>query len=76
MLEDEIMNYLRENPAAGDTAQGVLQWWLARPLHKTALTDVIAALENLVTEKRIEVRTLPSGELFYWCESATAGPAH
>jgi hypothetical protein len=43
-----ILGYLAENPDAGDTEEGILQWWLmeralieARPVVEAALTRLV-----------------------------------
>lgn len=43
-----IMEYLRQNPNAQDTQDGILQWWLTELPTKPRHATVKKALEDLV----------------------------
>ncbi len=54
-----ILNYLRNNPDAGDTLEGISKWWLENELVDRSVDEISNALENLnkmgiVTRKDIE----------------------
>jgi hypothetical protein len=47
-LADEIVEYLGKHPAAADTIDGIVSWWLPRQRYETAYDLVSKALEILV----------------------------
>jgi hypothetical protein len=44
----EILDYLRKNPEARDTLEGVVQWWLPEPEIKRRTAAIKDALDELV----------------------------
>ncbi|MFZ5510306.1 MAG: hypothetical protein ACOZCP_09640 [Pseudomonadota bacterium] len=60
------MAHLTRNPTAGDTPQGIWQWWLTTTGDRAGLDTVEAALEQLVARGVMGVRLLASGERFYF----------
>jgi hypothetical protein len=62
---DEIVRYLEAHPRATDTAEGVVQWWLAGHEFALPLEHVRAALERLVATGAVARRTLPDGTVMY-----------
>lgn len=56
-----IMRYLEQHPKASDSVVGIHRWWLAEQQNELAELDVLAAVEQLVREGRMESRTLPDG---------------
>lgn len=44
----EILDYLRKNPEAQDTAVGIAEWWLPDQKIKSRLITIKAALAELV----------------------------
>jgi hypothetical protein len=65
-IERQILDYLRENPAAQDTLRGIVEWWLLRQKITQSTTDVEKALANLVAEGRLSVRTGPDGQIHFF----------
>ncbi len=43
-----ILNHLRENPDAGDTLEGISEWWLNSERIETSVDEVANALECLI----------------------------
>jgi hypothetical protein len=64
-VEASIMTYLRDHPQAGDTLDGVVRWWLPLQRFETARARIEATLEEMVTDGRLQRRTLPDGSFFY-----------
>lgn len=70
-----IFNYLRENPDAGDTLEGITKWWLLRQRLRDSLAMVQEAIEQLkarglvVEQKRVDTNTL------YFINSDPDGPS-
>ena len=54
----EIGRYLRANPDAADSVEGVRQWWLTHENAKVALTVVHAALDSLISQGVVRMRVL------------------
>jgi hypothetical protein len=66
----EIERYLRANPDAADSAEGVRHWWLSSENAKVGLDVVDAALDKLVSDGVVRVRKLADGTRLY---SGSAG---
>lgn len=49
-----ILDYLRKNPDAGDTLEGITRWWLHSEKIESLVDDVSIALESLIKEGIIE----------------------
>lgn len=60
-----ILAYLRENPEARDTLEGVAEWWLLDQKVDCELARVEKALDQLVEADLIEVRKTSDGRLHY-----------
>jgi hypothetical protein len=58
-----ILRYLAQRPKASDSVLGIHRWWLSEP--GLAELDVLAAVEPLVREGQLEVRSLPDGSRVY-----------
>jgi hypothetical protein len=55
--------YLRANPLASDTAEGICRWWLDRDLGR--MKEVMRALELMEQEHLIEAVVAADGRLRY-----------
>lgn len=64
-LAQEILNYLEGNPQAGDTLEGIAQWWLAQQIIDRLVDDVAVALEKLVKDGAVEAHSPRSGSTIY-----------
>ncbi|MBA4142839.1 MAG: hypothetical protein H0X43_07500 [Nitrosospira sp.] len=53
---EEIIEYLRAHPAAADTVDGILEWWLCSQRYKTTKDAIQKALDDLVHEGLIDFR--------------------
>ena len=69
-LASEVLAYLRDHPEAGDTADGITQWWIHRQRLAVIRAAVQAALDRLVEAGHLVRRTTGSGQVFYSASSA------
>lgn len=60
-----ILDYLRKNPDAGDTLEGITRWWLNMERIDFSVKEVAQALESLVQQGAIRIRESESGNIFY-----------
>jgi Fe2+ or Zn2+ uptake regulation protein len=60
-----ILDYLKKNPKAGDTLEGITRWWLERERIENSVDKVIRALENLVEKGLVKGTKVKGGSLFY-----------
>lgn len=49
-----ILDYLSDNPDAGDTFEGICEWWLLKECIKFEVPTVSEALDRLVAKGFIE----------------------
>lgn len=60
-----ILAYLSENPNAGDTFEGIVEWWLLRQRIKFGTLNVSEAVTRLVSEGLIVEHQGPDLRIFY-----------
>jgi DNA-binding MarR family transcriptional regulator len=60
-----ILAYLSENPEAGDTFDGIVEWWLLRQRIKFETRNVSEAVTKLVSEGLIEEHEGSDSRIFY-----------
>lgn len=60
-----ILNYLRKNPNAGDTVEGISRWWLEIERIDNTVDDVMKALESLLQEGSIKEHRSRGGGTIY-----------
>ncbi len=60
-----IINYLRRNPDAGDTLEGIVKWWLGFESIESSMDDVMGVLETLIRKKAISMHSIADGTTFY-----------
>jgi hypothetical protein len=61
----EILEYLRDHPRAGDTLEGIVEWWLPRQRYEHSVLRIQRALDDLVATGRVAKTGLPDGTAFY-----------
>ena len=54
----EIVEYLHAHPAAADTVEGIVNWWLPLQRYENAKTAIQKALHELVQEGRVDEVTI------------------
>lgn len=60
-----ILNYLCENPKAGDTLEGITRWWLEMQRIEFSVNEVEDVLESLVRKSVIRKYKVKDGTTFY-----------
>jgi hypothetical protein len=63
-LTDEVLAYVVRHPYAQDTVEGIVEWWLLEQHIYHAVSDVEAALRQLV-ENEFLVARRASGRTYY-----------
>ena len=61
----EILAYFAAHPQAQDTVEGIMEWWLLEQRIKRTMTQVKAALAQLVGEQLVIAREGPAGRVSY-----------
>ena len=61
-LRNAILLYLKNNPNAADSLEGIMRWWVPQ---KNDELDIKQILEQLVAEGLIEERFLVDGTILY-----------
>ncbi len=56
-----ILSYLRENPDAGDTLEGVSKWWLNLEMIDVTVDEISGVLNTLIKERKVK-RQVINGE--------------
>ncbi|MCP4214093.1 MAG: hypothetical protein GY765_05515 [bacterium] len=64
-LSNRILKYLEHNPEAGDTLEGIAEWWLHQIRIEEAVDSVAEALRHLVEKGIINIRESPAGTIYY-----------
>jgi len=60
----DLSEHFFNNPEAGDTLEGIADWWVARQRRTNALGVVRSALEHLVEEGKVSIRNYGDRELY------------
>jgi len=69
-----ILDYLKRNPGAGDTLEGIARWWLSQARIEVSVEQVRKALEELIDRGIIKTELLKDGSiLFKACERNDRG---
>ncbi|MBT2970023.1 MAG: hypothetical protein B6D72_11000 [gamma proteobacterium symbiont of Ctena orbiculata] len=64
-LAQQIQQYLRRNPDAADTIEGVTRWWLQALAGRICRQDVLKALKLLEEQKEIRTYLVPGSNRIY-----------
>lgn len=70
-LADQVLDYLVQHPEAQDTVEGIAEWWLLEQRVTHALTEVEAAVAELVAQDLLVARRRSGGRTCY-----SLNPAH
>ena len=60
-----ILDYLRRNPHAGDTLEGITEWWMNVQRIEFSTKEVAETLENLVEQEKIRIIERKDGNTAY-----------
>jgi predicted transcriptional regulator len=61
-----ILAYLADNPDAGDTFEGILEWWLLHQRIKYETRTVSEAISELIDEGLIQKGKRSDSRVVYW----------
>ena len=64
-LNDEILLYLHEHLNAGDTLEGIVEWWLPRQRYEQSKSQIQKALDGLVAQGLVKRDCLSDGTAIY-----------
>jgi hypothetical protein len=64
-LADEVLAYVVRHPEAQDTVEGIAEWWLLEQRIRHAVSDVEAALSELVGNGFLVARQCTDGRTYY-----------
>jgi hydroxypyruvate isomerase len=64
-LARRLLDYLEKNPDAGDTLEGIANWWLEQQRVEQVVDDVAEALDYLVKIGVVQVHKLHGGVPIY-----------
>ena len=64
-LQREIVGYLQKNPNAGDSLEGVMNWWLSQRNKKPDVAEIEQVLEQLIAEGSVRKVSLVGGTILY-----------
>ncbi len=65
-LQEAVLHYLRNNPNAADSLQGIINWWLPKQgYEKAGIENVYQALEQLIAAGVVEKVPLVDGTVLY-----------
>jgi hypothetical protein len=64
-IANTILSYLREHPDAGDTLEGIDQWWIQARKREVPVEVIHAALRSLVHQSILTERRTRDGETIY-----------
>ncbi|MCP4369602.1 MAG: hypothetical protein GY797_16045, partial [Deltaproteobacteria bacterium] len=63
-----ILNYLRKNPNAGDTLEGISKWWLDFEKIDIKVDEVSKVLEALIKEGKVKMQVIEGDNPVYLVE--------
>lgn len=64
-VNQEILDYLQENPNAADSLKGVINWWLPQAYKKLDAASIEQVLEQLIGEGLVSKIELTDGTIIY-----------
>jgi predicted transcriptional regulator len=64
-IEYDILSYLLEHPMAGDTVEGIVEWWLLKQEVQRQTATVKKALQELVQKEFVLEAREKDGRLHY-----------
>lgn len=73
-VEALVLAYLHRHPAAADTLEGILRWWLPLQRFEAEREHVAAVLQALVRCGALRREVLPDGRELYALRSTTEVP--
>jgi hypothetical protein len=75
-VEELVLAYLHRHPAAADTLEGIVRWWLPLQRREDEREHVAAALQALVRSGALRRDVLPDGRELYALQSGPEVPGN
>lgn len=72
-IETEILDYIRANPSAAESRDGIFQFWILQSRFLRGLRALDQALARLVAQGKLEVVRKPDGGALYRAPLHTPG---
>lgn len=76
VVANAIAEYLRQNPAAADTADGIRSWWLPEYLRSVPLATVVEALDALEARGLVDQALHAGADVIYTVKAAACRRSH
>lgn len=64
-ISKKILDYLRKNPDAGDTLEGISRWWVQSEYIEQLVDEVASVLERLTKEGVVKKQEVKGGTSVY-----------
>jgi Fe2+ or Zn2+ uptake regulation protein len=64
-ISKKILDYLRKNPDAGDTLEGISGWWVQSEYIEQSVDEVASVLERLTEKGLVKKQVVKGGSPFY-----------
>jgi len=64
-LGEEILNYLGKHVEAGDTVEGIVQWWLLEQRIEQGISETKRELQGLVAKELLQEVPVEGGRVYY-----------
>jgi Fe2+ or Zn2+ uptake regulation protein len=64
-ISKKILDYLRKNPDAGDTIEGISRWWVQSEFIEQSVDEVASVLERLTKEGMVKKQEVKGGSTLY-----------
>ena len=68
-----ILHYLQDHPAAADSLEGIVSWWLPSERYSVTTEAVQTALDLLVAKHRVARIELADGRVLYQSADKVSG---
>jgi hypothetical protein len=65
-LAQQILDYLQDQPEAGDTLEGIARWWVLRQRLSESSVIIGRAVEALKRKGYLEEHKTPDGRIMYF----------
>jgi hypothetical protein len=75
-ITHDVLSYLKSRSKAGDTLEGIVEWWLLEMKIRQSCADVKAILNDLVAQDLIGEYKGPDGRIHYRTKSSAAEQNH
>lgn len=63
-IAKDLSEHFFNNPEAGDTIEGIADWWVARQRRSNAVSQIQKALEYLIEEGVVRKRSYGNREIY------------